>query len=106
MTTTNDDAIPPPACTLPEAEFQRRTIEIRQDIARRVTATYELKEGLAFCLPLTDASLAEAEAFVELEQRCCGFADFAIRRDEPNSSLWVEIRGPQDTKAFFRRCGR
>ncbi len=99
----NDGRVLPLVCTLAEPELRRRTNEIRQGLARRVTATREMEDGIAFRLAFTDQSLAEAEAFIAFERRCCEFADFTLRRDELDEALWVEIRGPAGTKTFFQQ---
>lgn len=70
-------------------------------MANRITKVEDLDDGIAVRLaPLEDAR-AEAAAFVDFERQCCGFATFELRCDEADDALWIEIRGPEGTKAFF-----
>ena len=90
------------ACSLSEPELRERASEIRRGFARRITTTRELEDGVALRIALSDEAIEEAEAFVAFERRCCEFATFTLRRDDASDALWIEIRGPEGTKAFFQ----
>ena len=95
---TESEAI---ACTLdPEARKHRRE-ELRGGLLSRVLEAHELADGWALALPM--GSEDEARAFVAFEEGCCGFARYAVRRDDAAGRVWLEIRGPEGTRKFVAR---
>ena len=57
----------------------------------------ELHDGFALEIPSDSASFMEVAEWVDLERRCCAFAEFALesRRD---GSAWVRLTGATGAK--------
>jgi mercuric ion transport protein len=91
------------ACSLSEERQAERRKELRSGIMSRVRRVRELPDGYAFGLGLDPADEAEAQDFVAFESQCCGFANYEVRRDEAQSTLWLSVRGPGGTKTFVKQ---
>lgn len=101
MTKKSEETRLPVACSLSAPELRARARAVRDGLARYITAVKELENGVAFRLAPLGEVLDEAEAFIGFERQCCAFATFELRRDEAEDALWVEISGPEGTRAFF-----
>lgn len=101
MADTSEGPNLPIACSLSTPELRLRERDVRDRLARYLTGAEDLEDGIALRLAPADEVLADAEAFVDFERRCCGFATFALRREDEGDGLWIEIRGPEGTKTFF-----
>lgn len=81
----------PEVCRLSPDSFDRRIANLRRILLPRVVRS-SLGDGkLSFALRLEGSNVADAEAFVEYERRCCGFARFEHRVDPSQSLVWVDI---------------
>jgi hypothetical protein len=58
----------------------------------------ELSVGYAFRLPLEDTMLIQAAEWMAKERLCCSFFSFRLLLSE---SLWLEIAGTEDVKAYI-----
>ncbi len=88
----------PIACQLkaldaPERARQRELLGIVREKIRRIV---ELVNGFELSLPPDPGTLAEAAEWVELERRCCAFADLAIEQRE--DAIFVRVTGGPGAK--------
>ncbi|MCU0498255.1 MAG: hypothetical protein MUF87_12955 [Anaerolineae bacterium] len=58
----------------------------------------ELPEGYRFRLPIE--SEADLQAWIANERRCCAFLQFRIT--QTSESLWLELTGSGEIKAFIQ----
>lgn len=92
----------PNACTLSPESFRRRSEELRQSLLPRVVRLKTGDRELSFALPLDQANVADAEAFVAYERKCCGFARFACRLEPSENLVWVDVTTDASYRAALR----
>ncbi len=81
----------PEVCTLSPESLRRRTEDLRHKLLPRIVRSKTGEHGFSFALPLDEASVADAEAFVDYERQCCGFARFECRVEESETLVWVDV---------------
>ncbi len=89
----------PIACTLtPEAQPERRDMLHR--LGQSIEEVQEREEGYAYRFS-SDEILPELMTVIQAERQCCAFLRFALTLDPGNGPVWLEISGPEGTKAFL-----
>ena len=91
----------PIACTLTNSELQERRRDLLQKVRSSVTELRELEDGYSYCFPPDDDRLAELARLVNLERQCCPFLRFRLTVESGNGPIWLEMTGPEGTKAFL-----
>ncbi len=93
-----------PIVCLPEAitaeEFQRRG-RLLEQIAAQSEKVRETKSGYRLRLPSTRENIAALAQFIALERACCPFYTFALDFEPDGGPTWIEIAGPEGTKAYL-----
>lgn len=59
----------------------------------------ELAEGYVF--RFDPGSFGDVARFVDNERRCCPFLSFALTVAPPAGAVWLELSGPEGTRAFL-----
>ena len=91
----------PVACSLTDAELQRRRETVLEKVRRAVVGTRELDDGYAYRLPANEEWLTTLVNLVNLERQCCPFLRFNIIVEPGDGPLWLELTGPPGTKEFL-----
>jgi hypothetical protein len=90
----------PGACALTDAELQQRRREVLQKARSEVTEVREIEDGFMYRFSAT-TQLAQLANLVELEHKCCPFLKFRITVEPADGPIWLELTGPEGTKAFL-----
>jgi hypothetical protein len=91
----------PIACTLTDADFQKRRAGILKTVAGGVLEKQELEGGYAYRFPTDVGWLAALAELITLERACCPFLQFNLRLEPADGPIWLELTGPDGTKAFL-----
>ena len=91
----------PIACTLLEAELQRRRSEMLERVFARAQETRPLDDGYAIRFAADDAAVAELVQLIQLERQCCAFLKFRLTVEPAGGPVWLELTGPEGTKSFL-----
>ena len=91
----------PIACSLTTAELQERRKTVLHRVRLKVVEVRELDEGYAYSFASEAGRLAELAELVDLERQCCPFMSFSIKVEQNNGPIWLELTGPEGTKAFL-----
>lgn len=99
---TDGDTGPAVACTMTEADAERRSDRVIGTMEATFRSATELEDGFALAFDGTDDPLHALAAFVANEHDCCAFADYEIVVSPPYDETTLTITGPDGTKATFR----
>jgi hypothetical protein len=88
------------ACTLSNAEYKRRRAQIRKRLVPRITHLKFSDLTLLLEFDPRDNARDEAEIFIDLERRCCGFLEFAL--SPPEAKLNLVITGPEGSQLTLK----
>jgi hypothetical protein len=91
----------PVACTLTSSELQHRRSGLLREFRQAVIAVKELESGYAYQLPAESAWIFESAELISLERQCCPFLTFNLRIEPAEGPMWLELTGPEGTKAFL-----
>jgi hypothetical protein len=91
----------PIACTLTAPELQQRRSGLLRKFQEAVKEVRELETGYAYELPSDETWIAEVTQLITLERQCCPFMTFNLRLEPGNGPMWLELTGPDGTKAFL-----
>lgn len=89
----------PLACTLTDAELQDRRSGLLRVIGQVVQEGVERENGFAYRFPAS--VFGQLAQIIDLERQCCAFLRFTLTVEPANGPIWLEITGPQETKAFI-----
>ena len=96
---SSPESDPPIACQLKALDptQRQRQKELLALVRGKIRQVVELDDGFALEVPSDSASFMEVAEWVDLERRCCAFAEFAIesRRD---GGVWVRLTGVAGAK--------
>lgn len=90
------------ACNLTDPEFQRRRADLLNTFQGALLETRELDDGYAYRFPSEGNRIAELAQLIAFERQCCPFLQFNMRLEPANGPIWLELTGPEGTKAFLR----
>ncbi|MEL7121303.1 MAG: hypothetical protein AAFO07_17785 [Bacteroidota bacterium] len=88
-------------CNLTTSELQERKKTVLKSLKTKVVQKKELENGYAFEFPGTDEILDELIEFIKTERACCDFFVFRLSISGNKSEAWLELTGPEGTKAFI-----
>ncbi len=91
----------PVACSLMDSELQERRRNVLQKVRGVVSEVKEVEHGFIYCFPPDGAWIRELANLVELEHQCCPFLKFTITVEPGDGPVWLEMTGPEGTKAFL-----
>ena len=91
----------PVVCTLSEGERQKRRTQVLDRVFARVQETRALDDGYSLRFAADEALLAELMELIQLERQCCAFLRFRLTVEPGGGPVWLELTGPEGTKAFL-----
>ena len=91
----------PVACSLMDSELQERRRNVLQRVRSMVSEVKEVDHGFIYRFPSDGAWIRELANLVELEHQCCPFLKFTITVESGDGPVWLEMTGPDGTKAFL-----
>lgn len=91
----------PVVCSLtPENRAGRK--KALDELTRGIIERKELPDGMAYRYEPKAGVVSRLAELVELERACCKFLAFRINVGQADGPVWLEIRGPEGTKALIR----
>lgn len=96
-----DDALDdlPVACTISEAEMERRKGNwVEETFKRELRGVEETDAGYAFVFEGSEETLEAASTFVSNEAQCCSFARYRIEVEQGFETVTLLFEGPEGTK--------
>ena len=91
----------PVACSLMDSELQERRRNVLQRVISMVSEVKEVDHGFIYRFSSDGAWIRELANLVELEHQCCPFLKFTITVEPGDGPVWLEMTGPEGTKAFL-----
>jgi hypothetical protein len=91
----------PIVCTLTDAQLQQRRVEVLSKIREQVQELKPLDDGYALRFEVDDARLDELMKMIRFERQCCAFLRFRLTVEPAGGPVWLEITGPNGTKALL-----
>jgi hypothetical protein len=91
----------PIACSLTDSELQQRRREVLLKAKTAITGAKELEHGFSYQFSSTPERIAELATLVALEHQCCPFLKFCLVVEPGDGSIFLELTGPEGTKAFL-----
>ena len=91
----------PVACSLMDSELQERRRNVLQRVISMVSEVKEVDHGFIYRFPSDGVWIRELANLVELEHQCCPFLKFTITVEPGDGPVWLEMTGPEGTKAFL-----
>jgi hypothetical protein len=92
----------PIACNLTDVEFQERRAAVLKTVKRAVMEIKELEDGYAYRFPSDEIWIPELSKLITTERACCPFLRFNLRIEPSRGPIWLELTGPEGTKAFLQ----
>jgi hypothetical protein len=89
------------SCKLTTPELQQRKRTIIADLKSKLIEKSEIRDGFRYKFDGSDAMLDLLHSFVKTERLCCDFFRFSIHVSGDASFIWLELTGPEGTKAFI-----
>lgn len=92
----------PIVCHLTARELQERQDNRLRKVGQAVLEVKETANGYAYRFPSDGAWLTELAAIIDLERQCCPFLKFTLTIEPGHGPIWLDLSGPQGTKAFLK----
>jgi hypothetical protein len=96
----------PVACSLTGPELQERRRSILEKVSGAVSEVRETGDGYAYRFPSDGGWLPELARLIDLERQCCPFLRFRVTVEAGGGPIWLELSGPDGTKAFLAEIFR
>lgn len=90
----------PIACTLLEAEQQKRRAQLLDRVFARVLENRPLEDGYALRFASEPIVLGDLMQLIQLERECCAFLRFRLTVEPGGGPVWLDLTGPTGTKEF------
>ena len=90
------------ACSLTDQALRDRRALARQRLQPAVMSADRAASVLTVTFAASPGLRTEVEAFLALEQQCCGFLDFALEEDPDRDHLRLAVRGPEGAEHVLR----
>lgn len=100
MPTYEIENVPVSGGLLPN-ELKERETTLLADFAKSTHGYAEMVDGFAFKLEPNDAVLRLLSEFIIAESQCYSFFQFRLITLQQRREVWLEIRGPSETKALL-----
>jgi hypothetical protein len=88
------------ACKLTTPELQQRKRTVISNLKQHLLEKKELPDGFAFRYEGSDEMVNLVTEFIKTERQCCDFFNFTMAALN-DSTLWLNITGPEGTKIFI-----
>ena len=96
----------PVACSLTGPELQERRNSVLQKVRGAMSEIKETSGGYAYRFPSDEGWVSELARLIELERQCCPFLRFQVTVEAGGGPIWLELSGPEGTKAFLEEIFR
>jgi hypothetical protein len=96
------DTTIPIACSLTDSELQQRRANFLEKVAAHLTGSEELENGFSFRFRLGAGFLQDLAEVIDLERQCCLFLTFRTILAAGDTSVVLELTGPDGTKDMVR----
>jgi len=96
----------PIACTLLDAERERRRVELLDRVFARALESRPLADGYALRFAPEAVVLGDLMQVIQLERECCAFLRFRLTVEPGGGPVGLELTGPTGTKAFLESALR
>lgn len=95
--------VPPIACNLKALTSQQRKQleQVSEHVISAITDSRELKDGYAFLVDPTKASLMDVGHWLDVWRRCCPFYEFQIDLHAADASVWLSVKGRPGVKEYI-----
>lgn len=97
-----DGETPPVACTLSEAEYERRKPWMERAFLPLLASVEDVESGVEMTFEGADETVETVARFVNEESDCCSFARFEVAVEPPYDRTTLTITGPEGTADLFR----
>ena len=97
MKTSKTDIV----CKLTTPELQERKKNEIAQLKTLVLGRVETENGVRFKFEGTDKIIDLLTSFIKTERLCCNFFTFQLTVEDENNFVWLELSGPEGTKAFI-----
>src|SRR5215472_1195540 len=96
-------SVPPIACNLKALTAQQRKQleQLGEHVISAITDSRELKDGYAFLIDPTKASLMDVAHWLDVWRRCCPFYEFQIDLPSADCSVWLSVKGRPGVKEYI-----
>lgn len=91
----------PIACKLTPEQLAAQRSGLLADLFARAGEIVWVSEGCRVRLAAEEEALALALEAIQSERACCPFLEFTLRFEQEQGPTWLEIRGPEGTRAFL-----
>jgi hypothetical protein len=92
----------PIACSLTDSELQLRRADYLDKVAAHLTGTEEMENGFSFRFRLGPGFLQDLAGVIDMERQCCSFLNFRTTLAAGDTSVILELTGPDGTKEMVR----
>jgi hypothetical protein len=97
------ETVPPIACNLKAltSEQRKQLGQVGEHVISAITGSRELKDGYAFRVDPTKASLMDVAQWLDVWRRCCPFYEFQIDLHAADGSIWLSVKGRPGVKEYI-----
>ncbi|MFN4247913.1 MAG: hypothetical protein ACK4EY_09315 [Flavipsychrobacter sp.] len=88
------------SCKLTSPELRKRKEEVIAELKKEILEKKELPDGYSYKFNGSDDMLDKVNSFIKSERLCCDFFNFKITLTN-DTSLWLDIYGPEGAKEFI-----
>ena len=89
------------ACKLTSLELQKYKTEVIALLKDNILKREELSDGYCYTFVGSDTILDQVLTFIKTERQCCSFLTFNLSIEDVQSSLILNITGPDGAKEFI-----
>lgn len=91
----------PIACTLPPGELGARGGELLTGLVKQSLERQDLPEGYRFRFGPDGDTLQRIARAMAAERQCCRFLTFHLIAEADGGPIWLDVSGPEGTRAFL-----
>jgi hypothetical protein len=102
MSSAKANESPVLACKLTPQELAVRKAEVLATIHKALLKSRELSNGYLYRFSDSNQMLDQLLDFIKSERQCCEFFSFTLTIDDEDSSIWLELTGPEGVKEFIK----
>jgi hypothetical protein len=92
----------PIACSLTRDELDARQEELLPGLLRRARSQCDTSTGYRFEFEGTPELFQAVVRTIAIERQCCRFLGFHLDVSPDAGPIWLEISGPEGTRAFLQ----
>ena len=89
------------ACKLTTPALQQRKKTVIANLKTLVSEKIETRSGFKYKFDGSDSTLDLLNDFIKTERMCCDFFVFTLTASNEEQAVWMELSGPDGTKAFI-----